>query len=335
MKLLIKIVIHGIFWVVFEAFSVLMSLAGKTQEGFPANYDMTPHFIVNTLWAIFAFYISYMYLMQYFERRQFVRYLLYSIIVCIALTLCMMPLHKVILRSFEVLSPNALLPPVLGTFIIAQCGSLVRGFENWFASMKLKAELENRNLRNELELLKSQVNPHFLFNTLNNIDSLIYTSPDAASKSLITLSELLRYMIYETNADTVPLEKEINYIRKYVELQRLRFKSPETVSLRIEAGGGSTHIAPLLFIPFVENAFKYAESKGKMPVVDISLKDTAGSLTFRCVNYFNPSKISSRKTGGVGLENVKRRLELLYKGKSELTIEKINDTFTVELKLFQ
>jgi two-component system LytT family sensor kinase len=139
-----------------------------------------------------------------------------------------------------------LIPPVAGTFLIAQSGCLIRGFENWFTNIQLQNELETRNLRNELELLKSQINPHFLFNSLNNIDSLIRSNPDNASNALITLSEMLRYMIYETNSDKVLLNKEIVHIKNYIKLQQLRFREKNYVNIIFPTICDDIRIAPML-----------------------------------------------------------------------------------------
>lgn len=210
---------------------------------------------------------------------------------------------------------------------------MVRGFENWFNNLALKAELENKNLKTELELLKSQVNPHFLFNTLNNIDSLIRTSPDLASASLIKLSDMLRYMIYETSPDKVPLSKEIDYINNYISLQQLRFKSKEYIRFTFDKQCHGILVVPMLFIPFVENAFKYSSDSGKLPVIDISLRCVDSMIIFNCRNYYSGDISKNLMNGGVGLKNVQRRLELLYSGKYILNISDENSVFCVQLTI--
>jgi LytS/YehU family sensor histidine kinase len=199
--------------------------------------------------------------------------------------------------------------------------------------VQLKVELETRNLKNELELLKSQINPHFLFNSLNNIDSLIRTLPENASNALITLSDMLRYMIYETLSDHVLLNKEIVYINNYIKLQQLRFRNPDYIKAAFPDNCNDIHIAPMLLIPFIENAFKYAFNKGKLPVIEISLQCSNEVLLFRCQNYYKSEKTQNERTGGVGLQNVKRRLELLYPSKHNLTITNENYIFKVELNI--
>jgi LytS/YehU family sensor histidine kinase len=220
-----------------------------------------------------------------------------------------------------------------GTFIIAQCGSLVRGFENWFADIRLKAELETRNLKNELEMLRSQINPHFLFNALNNIDSFIRTKPETASDSLVTLSDMLRYMIYETRSDQVLLEKELVYIKNYIRLQQLRFRDKDYIRVTFPDHCPDIQIAPMILIPFIENAFKYAHNTGQMPIIDINMSCTHGELDFSCRNYCKRDRTDHDMPGGVGLDNAKRRLALLYPGKHHLIIFENEAIFSVELKI--
>ncbi len=332
MKLLIKIIIHSIFWIVFESFSLCMGIMDESLHAVRMNSDLLPHLIINTIWAFAIFYLFYFYFIRFFENRQFFKYLLYSILVSFTLTICVLPIHKLIYSEFHFFNPILILTTTTGTFILAQCGSLIRGFDTWFSNLKLKAELENRSLRNELEMLRAQINPHFLFNTLNNIDTLIHTSPDTASKMLINLSELLRYMIYETQTDKVSYSKETEYIKGFVELQKLRFKAG-AISLNIENQVPDTFIAPMLFIPFVENAFKYAHNKGNYPIISIEIKNENNAVYFSCRNTYNPEETKQNKSGGVGLENVKRRLELLYPQKHKLIISKENCIFDVQLIL--
>lgn len=329
----LKIVIHGIFWVVYLLFSTLLSMTPRPGE-WPEVSAFLPHFIINLVWAVTIFYISYFYLIRYFEKSQFIKYLLLSAGISVLVSAFFFPFHKLFFRSFDLLDFRVTLPSVAGTFIIAQCGCLVRGFENWFTNIRLIPEIENRNLRNELELLKSQINPHFLFNTLNNIDALIVKSPADASASLITLSDMLRYMIYETTSDFVPLEKEVEYLRRYVALQQLRYKNKDYVRTAFVTVNNDVMVAPLLFLPFVENAFKYSCDAQVMPVIDIKMELGNDILTFFCENRFDSNRVTTPGlNSGVGLENVKRRLELLYPQKHILHITKNRDTFKVHLTL--
>lgn len=332
MKLSMKIVIHGIYWVVFSMFSMVVGY-GKLLSEWKYINNLTPHFILNLLWAGIIFYLFYFYFIQFIEKKQFLRYLMYSLLLSMVLTMLMLPLHRFFFPQFDILNAMYLVPPIAGTFIIAQCGSLIRGFENWFADIKLKAELKASNLSNELEVLKSQINPHFLFNALNNIDSLIHTNPHIASDSLIRLSSMLRYMIYETRNDLVSLDKELDYIRSYIQLQQLRYHEKKYVAYILPDSACGLKVAPMMLIPFIENAFKYAHISGKLPVISISLSCDHEMLSFSCKNYCHYSSDNIELCGGVGLDNVKRRLELLYRDRHELSIVRNDTSFEVNLRI--
>jgi two-component system, LytTR family, sensor kinase len=330
MKTYIKILIHAIFWIVYIAFSIALSQSERHEE---LVDNPSHHLIINLFWALAIFYLFYVYFIRYFEAGRYLKYLMASLLASIGFTVLFMPLHKLVYAPFPLFDYRYFGPPIIGTFVLAQCGSLVKGFENWVKNIQQKAEMENRNLKNELELLKSQINPHFLFNTIHNIDALIHKKPDEASRYLITMSEMLRYMIYETNTDVVPLEGEVNYLRKYIDLQKLRFAQNNFVNLELPEDSTNLKIAPMLLLPFTENAFKYAHSRSKPPGISITMQCDGKFLVFTCENSFDPASSKKTHSGGVGLENVKRRLQLIYPEQHWLEIKDKNNTFTVELKI--
>lgn len=313
-------------------FTLVLSITPKPGN-WPSIHHISPHFVINLIWAAVAFYLFYFFFIRYFEQRRFIQYLLYSIVSSICLTFIFIPFHTFFFQHFNILDWRIFLPPMFGTFILTQCGCLVRGFEDWFANIKLKAELENRNLRNELELLKSQINPHFLFNTLNNIDFLIQKSPMDASASLIKLSEMLRYMTYDASNDKVLITNEILYIQNYIDLQKLRYRNNNFVNFYVSNVSKNMHIAPLLLVTFIENAFKFASDSTIYPVIDIRLQCTETSIIFECNNFYNKEAKKKTNATGMGLENVKRRLELIYPHNYQLTILPDSNMFKVYLKI--
>ena len=181
---------------------------------------------------------------------------------------------------------------------------------------QLKEEQQKRT-EAELEWLKSQINPHFLFNTLNNISSLTQIDADKAQDSIAQLSDLLRYAMYETNKQFVPVSGEVEFMRNYIELMRLRCNEKTIVATDFEIGNPGFQVAPLLFISLVENAFKHGVSSSKPSQIDISMKEADGVMTFTCDNTNYPKSDSDRSGSGIGLENTRRRLELLYGGRYE------------------
>lgn len=200
-------------------------------------------------------------------------------------------------------------------------GSFFGVIMNWFKTMNQKAELDKEKLAIELELIKSKLNPHFLFNTLNNIDSLIVQNPEEASSALIRLSEIMRYLTYETASDVVGLDKEIEYMKNFIELHRIRIKTPEDI--RFETNGDcNVMIAPALFVPLLENAFKFASYRNSKPCVDIRLTSEKGLVVFEISNY-HEKKSFAAQTGnsGSGIKNLRKRLELTYPENYQLIIK--------------
>lgn len=325
----IKITIHVIFWIVYFTYSTLISKGMGEALGIQ---KMAMHLLINAVWAATAFYVFHGYVIIFFEKTRYFRYLLISGVVCLGCAVVFLPMHFIIKPDMSWLNLKLAFTSTVGTFLIGQCGSLVRGFENWTDGLKHQAEIENRHLRTENELLKSQISPHFLFNTLNNIDSFIVSEPQKASETLISLSQILRYMIYETKTEVVSLANEVECIRNYINLQKIRLPNPEAVRVCIPDHTGNYTIAPLILLPFIENAFKHATQLDKADAIKISIELTDGHIHFSCFNTCN-EKTSSNKPGGFGLENVKRRLEFIYKKRYTLDIARTSCTFEVKLTI--
>ncbi len=202
---------------------------------------------------------------------------------------------------------------------------------DWFENEKVKTNLENEKLTAELAFLKSQINPHFLFNSLNNIYSLAYQKSAKTPEAILKLSEIMRYMLYESNDNMVSLAKEIRYLENYIELQKLRFKDESFVHLDISGDPENQTIMPLVLISFVENAFKHGVATDEKSPIRITIKIESGKLFFRVIN--RKSDFNKDETGGIGLLNVHRRLDLIYKDKYKLTIDNSTDYYSCVLNL--
>jgi sensor histidine kinase YesM len=201
-------------------------------------------------------------------------------------------------------------------------------------SAKLAQQRETENLKTELLFLRSQVSPHFMFNVLNNMVALARKKSDLLEPSLIKLSSLMRYMLYETDEQQVPLEKEIEYIQSYIDLQQQRFGKNVKVNTSFENINGSHEIEPMLLIPFVENAFKHGTGIIEDAQINIELKEYKGMLQFLVSNKYNNTTNGTKdKSSGIGLNNVERRLNLLYGKNHALHINKKDGWFTVSLQL--
>jgi len=212
-------------------------------------------------------------------------------------------------------------------------GSFFSVIINWFKTMNQKSELDKQKISVELELLKSKINPHFLFNTLNNIDSLISIDPEGASAALIRLSEIMRYLTYEASSEVVELQREVEYISNFIELHRIRFKSPEDIKFEVH-GELSIKVAPALFVPLVENGFKFAGLRKGKPEIKIVLNSENGIVEFEITNYFDPMIIhQTNEQSGYGLSNLRKRLDLIYPGRYILLIEPDGLLFRVKLTI--
>ncbi len=202
---------------------------------------------------------------------------------------------------------------------------------DWYYRHLQQKRLEEENVKMRLSMLKSQVNPHFLFNVLNNIHSLVHRNPDKTGASLIRLSEIMRYMLYESDQEKVPLNKEIEHINHYLELQRLRLVDQDTFKLEVEGNTDKVSIAPLIFISFVENAFKHGK-KNFEDAIYLYIGVSNDQLLFKCENYLRDLSESEKESSGeIGLDNIKKRLALLYPEKHQLRVGKVEEQFKVEL----
>jgi len=195
-------------------------------------------------------------------------------------------------------------------------------------------EQENERLKSELSFLRSQISPHFMFNVLNSVVSLSRRKPEMVEPVVVKLSELMRYMIYETNDSIVPILKELTYLESYIDLQKIRFGDDIRIDFTHEIGPKSSSIEPMLLIPFVENAFKHGVGFIENPTIEIELKDSAKELTFHVANK-KGAVINEKKdeSSGIGLANVKRRLELLYPNNHSLIVKESDDTFEITLTI--
>ncbi|WP_175454734.1 sensor histidine kinase [Lutibacter oricola] len=210
-------------------------------------------------------------------------------------------------------------------------GTSVKLVSEWYKSEKLKQQIENQKISAEISFLKTQLNPHFLFNSLNSIYSLANKKSDDTTEAIVTLSELMRYMIYETQKELVPLADEINYIKNYIDLQNLRLK--DSSGVRVNIHGKIDHkIEPLLLISFIENAFKYGTDYNGKTDIRICIEVVDSNLTLEVSNYVSIHKRDDQNSG-IGLKNVKNRLQLQYPNSHELKIEEEDKRFSVKLKL--
>lgn len=225
-------------------------------------------------------------------------------------------------------------PIFWGIFSFGLSSLLFKGFTVWLSDIGYKEQLEKSNLESNLALLKARINPHFLFNTLNNIDVLIEKDPTTASTYLKKLSDILRFTLYESPSATIPLSKEADYIKQFIELQQIRTNNADFVKFSFEPGVKDLQIAPMLFIPFIENAFKYSTNKKIKNAVVIGISTNKDKVLFTCSNAYDADRrVQYEENSGLGLELIKSRLELLYPKNYQLDIDKTTDRFNVNLAI--
>lgn len=277
-------------------------------------------------------------------RRQMIRFLLSLLLLIVFCALLMQILHSVWYSIAGGTSDSEQLfkyyyYQLFSSWWITLCGCLCiiafKLVEDQWLTINRYNQLQKEKAQTELNFLKAQINPHFLFNSINSIFASIDRSNVQARDTVLKFSDMLRYQLYECNTDEISFEKEYAYICNYIELQRLR--KGDTLEIVVERQGdiGGFLIAPLLLIPFIENAFKYASSHtSKKNLIRISCVLEDESFTFQCFN--TRDQILSRslfEEGGIGINNVKRRLDLMYPGRHELRIDNREDEFEVYLKL--
>lgn len=223
---------------------------------------------------------------------------------------------------------------LLTNFMIVGLASALKLFSYSHKIQLNQSEMERRSIQSELSILRSQVNPHFLFNVLNNIDSLIYEDKDKASNAIFLLSKIMRYMLKESTEEKVAMEREIEYIRDYLELAKLSFEDPGFLELQVTGNFTGKQIPPLLFIPIIENAVKHCNKKSKSPGIEIDIKVKDEFIELRTKNYVKHNKFKlPGNSSGNGLKNVEKRLKLMYADDYIFDINHNVDKFELYIKI--
>lgn len=288
---------------------------------------------------ISLFYINYLYLIpRYLDSKYYGRYVLMVLATVIVFGFIKygvgMIFHQHVLtgRDGKTISFASYYISTIFTSIIFVLLSIILHFTvDWFLNERIQRDLENQRLTAELALLKSQINPHFLFNSLNSIYSLAYQRAENTPEAILKLSEIMRYMLYECNDNKVDLANELQYLQNFIDLQKIRFGDNSYVNFEVEGIITNQRIVPLLLISFIENAFKHGVANDKNAPIQLKITVDDGHLQFY---MHNRKHLHNRDAaGGIGLNNVKRRLKLLYPNQYHLTINDTADTYTCELSL--
>jgi len=219
------------------------------------------------------------------------------------------------------------------TLIGVICGIValvIRGFITWFNEIKMKQMLKEKNHEMEMALIKSQLDPHLLFNTINNIDALILKDAVKASDYLNRLSDIMRFVLYETKTDKILLSQEIEYIEKYIALQKIRTANETYVHFTVTGNIDNKLIAPMVFIPFIENAFKHTNNKKLENAITVNIIISDETTQLICENRFDSMSVKL-PVGGLGNELVQKRLDLIYAGRHTLEVNRNDELYSVNL----
>lgn len=223
----------------------------------------------------------------------------------------------------------------LADFLIIFLSTTIKLSTDWVWNQRRMNNLEKQNIQSEIKLLKAQINPHFLFNTLNNIYALSLKNDPNTPEVILKLSGILRYILYECNEKEVPLKKEWTYIENYIDLEKLRLSKPVNLEMEAEIKDNQFRFAPLILMTFVENAFKHGlKSQDAATFIKINLYQKGNQMRFKIVNSKSPTMHQeTRERRGIGLENIKKRLELLYKDQYDLDIKVTREEYKIDLQL--
>ncbi len=327
--------IHILFWALLF---LLLNLRWFFGEGPRGSVNMQYRFLIGYLFLTGFFYLNACYLFPVFYRKR--GWFVYLLLIIVSVFL---------LLQFSGFIGEAFFPhkrhgkahwdsffySMLPYIFILGISTSYRIVTDFSSQEKLRKEKEHETLKTELAFLRSQVSPHFMFNVLNSLVSLARKKSDLMEPSLIQLSGLLRYMLYESNDERITLRQEVKYLKSYIDLQLLRFGDDLNIEMQLPHDFGNYEIEPMLLISLVENAFKHGVGMVEDPVirVNLMLDSKNDALSFRVENSVASVNSSGDKSSGIGLHNMKRRLELLYKGRYSLETSQNGNIFVSNLSI--
>ncbi len=347
-KKIVQVVINIAAWACFLMLPFVFFSRPKDSSIIP-DQPITLYFVLsNSLFICFYYFNAYLLIPKILARKKILLYILiiFSLLIFFGTfprlydylsnggLLKLPPAHWRVNRPPNVTRP-LLAPGSIAIFLLVFVISTgVRVVSQWFQSERRNKEIENEKLHTELSFLRSQINPHFLFNTLNNIYSLAANQSEKTAEAVMKLSSIMRYVLTEAKNDAVPLEKEIQFITHYIELQKLRLTNKSSVDFTVTGEPAGKQVSPLLFLPFVENAFKYGISTREKSPITILLQIKNPELCFMVKNNKHTNTLlKPADNTGIGINNARRRLDLLYTDRYRLDILDEKSAYTVHLNI--
>lgn len=363
-KITIKILIHLFLWgLVFFLHYILVS-------NYSIEFDILYQLSVISIYAL-IFYVTFYFIMPFLFKKRIILFLVFSLTIITSLFFLKeelsrnrfeklkaegtnLPFFRPDLipdnptmrpfingssrRTRDFIRPRGMIGGklmfnALGLILIYAFAVSFRFMEKWRNDEKHRAELENEKIKTELLFLKQQVNPHFLFNSLNSIYSLALNKSDVVTSSILKLSSILRYMLYDSEDSQVSLHKELEFIQDYIDLQRLRLTEKVLVNYKIIGEAEDYKIEPFIIIPLIENAFKFGTDNVNQTFIIILINILHERIEIKVTNKIVTKAEGNKNQSGIGINNIKRRLELLYPNKHKFTVDEENDVFSVNLAI--
>lgn len=327
-----EIALHIVCWLLFGSILVFLFgfLPGDSEATLPIVMYIPP--------LIALFYTNTSLLIPRLLAKK--KVILYILTVIGAVTFIIYTYHGIqILLNNEFYYKHGWFPRIvtqqafMNSLLVLTVSGGLKMTREWFRNERLKNEMENEKMASELALLKSQINPHSLFNNLNSIYSLAIKKSEDAPKAIVKLSEMMRYMLYDSAASQISLSKEVEHLQNYIDLQKLRVSRKTRIQFEIDGDIETKMIEPMLLEPFVENAFKHGDIFREQSQIIIQLKVVGDELYFYVENTVTQNGHVKDKHSGIGLKNIEKRLSLLYPGQHRLEVRQDEDKFIVSLKL--
>ncbi|MEA3426542.1 MAG: sensor histidine kinase [Bacteroidota bacterium] len=356
-KKIVTLIAHSAAWLCFFTLPYLVFFP-RLRDFSMSNHQLAA-IICNNVFLVLFYYLNTLLLIpRFLVKEKWFLYIL-SIIVCLIVFLYAPKQIALLIAEPEPFNPNnrefirnpafkgkprftgymRRQRPVADPYntvlflLIFTVGTCISVIQRWLQTEQNRKETENEKLNTELSFLKSQVNPHFFFNTLNNIYSLAVVRSEKTAPAVMKLSSIMRYILTETQRDLVPLQNEVDFTNNFIDLQKVRLTDKVTLDFSTEGSVDNLLVAPLLFIPFVENAFKYGVSTKEASTISIKIRTEGNTIHFSAVNYIVPSENNLTENTGIGINNVKRRLELMYPGKHKLSSFEKDNYYHVYLEI--
>lgn len=341
MKKSIIVGLHIGFWLCYLVLTiVLLYLSLKDEDNSVVDKATVRVIYFAIIPSVISYYSFYFLVFPYLRLKRFSLSIIYAIVISVGASLVGTALIYLILGvdsltgAEESVSVGIIFISVVA-LITGIVALVTRGFITWFEELKLKEVLKQKNHEMEMALVKSQLDPHFLFNTLNNIDILILKNATEASNYLNKLSDIMRFMLFETKTDEILLSKEVEYIEKYIALQKIRTANSKFINFKVTGVLNGQTIAPMVFLPFIENAFKHTTNKKLDNAIIVNILIKNETVKLECVNKFDPNRRLKQKNNGLGNDLIERRLKLIYPEKHILEVVNGEGQYNVSLTINQ